>query len=120
MRLKENADLIRFLEKVKECEHDVYFYTGEGDKLNLKSTLSQFLFSAVAAEDEMLKSGKCSVMIRRSIQSWQNFWKDDVSERDKCGALPAGSALRDRPRSMRDGFLVLRARKEAVYVHFSA
>ena len=58
MRLKENADLIRFLEKGKECEHDVYFYTGEGDKLNLKSTLSQFLFSAVAAEDEMLKRGK--------------------------------------------------------------
>ena len=58
MRLKENADLMRFLEKVKECGHDVYFYTGEGDKLNLKSTLSQFLFSAVAAEDEMLENGK--------------------------------------------------------------
>lgn len=58
MRLRENADLIKFLEKVKECGRDVYFYTGEKDKLNLKSTLSQFLFSAVAAEDEMLKSGK--------------------------------------------------------------
>ena len=43
MRLKENADLIRFLEKVKECEHDVYFYTGEGDKLNLKSKLCQLV-----------------------------------------------------------------------------
>lgn len=34
---------------LKSCRADVYFITAEGDELNLKSTLSQFVFAAVCA-----------------------------------------------------------------------
>lgn len=51
MKLKKHVDVIAFMEAVQRCRHDVYFDTPDGDHLNLKSTLSQFVFaSAVAAK----------------------------------------------------------------------
>ena len=44
MKLKENADLPAFLSQVKKCGGDVFLETQEGDSLNLKSTLSQYIF----------------------------------------------------------------------------
>ncbi len=46
--LKEQVDLIKFLDAVKGCRENVFLETDEGDKLNLKSTLSQYVFVACA------------------------------------------------------------------------
>lgn len=48
MYLKENVDIIQFLSVVKKCGEDVFLETVEGDRLNLKSTLSQYVFVACA------------------------------------------------------------------------
>ena len=58
MKLKENADLIEFIKTIGKCRQDVYFCTKEGDRLNLRSTLSQYLFSLVSANQELLQKGK--------------------------------------------------------------
>ena len=58
MRLKENTDLIGFIKTIKKCRQDVFFYTKEGDRLNLKSTLSQYLFSVLTGNKELLQNGK--------------------------------------------------------------
>ena len=51
MKLKKNVDIPLFMDAVQKCRFDVYFDTAEGDHLDLKSTLSQFVFaSAVAAK----------------------------------------------------------------------
>lgn len=50
MKLKENADLPAFLRQVKKCGGDVFLETQEGDSLNLKSTLSQYIFVSLAPE----------------------------------------------------------------------
>ncbi len=57
MKLKESFDSILFFKAVGECRGDVYFCTGEGDRLNLKSTLHQFLFSSLAGSRELLGRG---------------------------------------------------------------
>lgn len=48
MYLNENVDIVQFLSVVKTCREDVFLETVEGDRLNLKSTLSQYVFAACA------------------------------------------------------------------------
>lgn len=58
MRLKEKADLVAFIRQVRECENDVFLKTEEGDQLNLKSVLSQYLFVVLAEQHEILRNSK--------------------------------------------------------------
>lgn len=58
MKLKEGIDFILFLKAVKKCSSDVWFKTEEGDSLNLKSILSQYLFSAITNRKAVLESGR--------------------------------------------------------------
>lgn len=58
MKLKESADLIKFIKVTKKCRRDVFFCTKEGDRLNLRSTLSQYLFSLISGNQELLQNGK--------------------------------------------------------------
>ncbi len=44
MVFKEDIDYKDFFDKVNQCENDVWLLTDNGDKLNLKSTLSQYVF----------------------------------------------------------------------------
>lgn len=46
MKLKEKIDYSAFLRNVQKCSSEVLLVTPEGDRLNLKSTLSQFVFAA--------------------------------------------------------------------------
>lgn len=57
MKLKENIDFIDFIKKLKTCRGDVYFCTPEGDRLNLKSMLSQYIFSANIQDKSMIRDG---------------------------------------------------------------
>lgn len=58
MKIKSNIDLMDFLKEVKRCEGSVYLETTEGDKLNLKSTLSQYVFVVLAGEPEVVKESE--------------------------------------------------------------
>lgn len=56
-KLKKDADLTKFLIAVKSCKEDVFFYSDEGDILNLASTLSQYVFCSIAGQESLLESG---------------------------------------------------------------
>ena len=49
MKLNANINIPAFLQAVQTCRGEVCLVTEEGDKLNLKSVLSQFVFAAVIA-----------------------------------------------------------------------
>ena len=49
MKLNPTVNIPHFLNAVYACRGDVYFTTPDGDSLNLKSALSQFVFAAVIA-----------------------------------------------------------------------
>ncbi len=57
MRFKENVNIRAFLQDVQKCSADVCFQTREGDILNLKSKLSEYVFLAAAASTHGLLSG---------------------------------------------------------------
>ena len=54
MKLKENTDVVLFLKRVKSCRGDIYFVTDEGDRLNLKSTLSQYMCALLVGRKDIL------------------------------------------------------------------
>lgn len=57
MKISADIDLAAFLTAVQNCRGEVLFCTSEGDKLNLKSTLSTYLFAAMAGNTSLLESG---------------------------------------------------------------
>lgn len=46
MKLKSHVNYAAFFRAVQTCRGEVLLVTPEGDQLNLKSTLSQFVFAA--------------------------------------------------------------------------
>lgn len=75
MYLKENVDIVRFLTAVKKCSEDVYLETVEGDRLNLKSTLSQYVFVACANGRGFLDKAQI-ICIEADAESLQGFWAE--------------------------------------------
>ena len=58
MRLKADINMTDFIKQVGNCQADVFLDTGN-DLLNLKSTLSQYVFAVIGNDRELL--GKAEV-----------------------------------------------------------
>lgn len=58
MKLKPQADLGAFLETAGQCHGSIHFNTAEGDSLNLRSVLSQYVFASLASRPELWRSGE--------------------------------------------------------------
>ena len=58
MTIKSDVDCLDFLSRVKVCRGEVIFKSDEGDLLNLKSVLSQYVFAAVMERREFISSGE--------------------------------------------------------------
>ncbi|MDC7286615.1 polya polymerase [Blautia schinkii] len=52
-KIKTDIDLIRFFEVTTACKRDVYLYTDNGDQLNLKSKLFQYVVVVVFEESDL-------------------------------------------------------------------
>ena len=57
MVIHDKEALIEFFHAVKQCRGEVLYRSGEGDQLNLKSALSQFLLSTVLLDNPALLNG---------------------------------------------------------------
>lgn len=57
MHIKTNINVINFLKQVQKCRSEVLFETSQGDRIALKSTLSQYIFCTIAKQPELLQSG---------------------------------------------------------------
>ena len=60
MQLKENINLMDFLNYIDNCKGDVFFQTSDGDNLNLKSRLSRYVLAIVENNKDFLLSGTVS------------------------------------------------------------
>ena len=52
MKLSNKGEVNDFLDVVHRCEGDVWLQSKEGDKINLKSSLSQYVAVAELIKDE--------------------------------------------------------------------
>ena len=57
MKFKRNISYLEFMKTVQTCNADVYFNSKDGDHLNLKSALSQALFSIICGDRAFLECG---------------------------------------------------------------
>ncbi len=57
MHFHKNINIRAFLQDVQKCRSDVCFRTREGDMLNLKSKLSEYVFLAAAVSTQDILSG---------------------------------------------------------------
>jgi hypothetical protein len=57
MYLKDNVKLAELINMAKLCKDDVYYKSGEGDVLNLKSLLTQLLLQSIVNDDSSLLAG---------------------------------------------------------------
>ena len=76
MRLKKEIDLLDFLKHLKNCKGDVRLRTTEGDLLNLKSTLSQYIFVSIGTSHNSLLEGS----IECTNDSDRVYLRDYLSE----------------------------------------
>lgn len=57
MHIKNDINIVDFLRQVQKCDSEVLFETPEGDRIALKSTLSQYIFCTIASNPELLQTG---------------------------------------------------------------
>ncbi|WP_130838305.1 polya polymerase [Lachnoclostridium sp. Marseille-P6806] len=73
MKLKKNADLIRFIKTAARCRGEVLYQTAEGDRLNLKSTLSQYLFATAAGGEGFIPGGELCCELEADAELLKEF-----------------------------------------------
>lgn len=73
MHLREDVDIMDFLVAVKKCCGDVLFETEDGDSLNLKSFLSEYLFSMVASNRNYVLSGQVVCRVKEDYELLADF-----------------------------------------------
>ena len=73
MHLKANINIVEFLEQVKKCDGEVLYETPEGDRIALKSTLSQYIVRTIASNPELLKNGTISFKLEEDNNILHKF-----------------------------------------------
>lgn len=58
MNLKEDFNMGEFMAVAKNCTGDVFFHSKEGDIINLKSLLSQYVLASIACRPDLLKNAR--------------------------------------------------------------
>ncbi|UYJ33565.1 MAG: hypothetical protein OGM67_08140 [Oscillospiraceae bacterium] len=61
MKLRKNIDYGRLLQAIGQCSGNVMLVTTDGDCLNLKSTLSQFIFAAAVSGQVQLQDAALQI-----------------------------------------------------------
>ena len=76
MHIKNNINIVDFLRKVQKCDSEVLFETPEGDRIALKSTLSQYIFCTIASNPELLGNGTVRFEHQEDLALLQEFLYD--------------------------------------------
>ena len=76
MHINPNINILNFLKQVQKCSAEVLFETSEGDRIALKSTLSQYIFFTIVSNPELLQSGTIRFEQDEDIKLLKNFLCD--------------------------------------------
>lgn len=73
MNLKESIDVVAFLNVAKKCSGAVFFQTTDGDILNLKSLLSQYVLMTILCNPDLLKRAQVICVQEEDYQLLSDF-----------------------------------------------
>lgn len=77
MKLKKDIDLNAFAQAAQNCEGSVFCQTTEGDILNLKSLLSQYVLMSVMGNPHMLENVQITCVQEEDYQKLADFLEDE-------------------------------------------
>jgi len=80
MIFNDRDSLVDFFHVVQECQGQVLYFSEEGDQLNLKSSLCQFLFSSALLNNPMLLNGRIACEREEDMLRLQPFLKTQGDE----------------------------------------
>ncbi len=80
LKIKENVDIVSFLDKTKECLGDVFLHTAEGDILNLKSLLSQYILMSILCNPVLLENARVICTDESDYLSLSDYLREDAEE----------------------------------------
>lgn len=80
MKIKENIDIVSFLDKAKECLGDVFLHTSEGDILSLKSLLSQYVLMSILCKPNLLREARVICTDENDYQSLSDYLEEDSEQ----------------------------------------
>ncbi len=80
MKFKKDIDLLQFMKYIPRCRGEVYFNSAEGDHLNLKSVLSQYLFASVCGDRSFLEQGSVECEQECDYRYLREFLKESTDE----------------------------------------
>ena len=73
MKIKKDIPVTKFLDTVRKCEGKVYFKTIEGDQLNLKSLLSQYIFVSIIDNAKLMDNGVVDCSMEEDVAMLKEF-----------------------------------------------
>lgn len=73
MKIRKNIPVTEFLDTVRKCEGNVFFKTIEGDQLNLKSLLSQYIFVSIIENAELMDNGVVDCSMEEDVAMLKEF-----------------------------------------------
>ena len=74
MKVNIHADYSHFAKDLGQCKGEVYFESTEGDHLNLKSTLSQFLLMSIVLGDIHMLEGEIHCDLKEDYETLQAYF----------------------------------------------
>ncbi len=77
MKLKKDIQLPVFLQQARLCDGEVWFVTPEGDRLNLKSVLSEYLFLSAAISTQLAEKGTVEFQRPEDAGKLMAFLRED-------------------------------------------
>lgn len=77
MKIKENIDIVSFLDKAKECLGDVFLHTTESDILNLKSLLSQYVLMSILCKPDLFREAQVICTDENDYLSLSDYLRED-------------------------------------------
>ena len=76
MHINPNINILNFLKQVQKCNGEVLFETSEGDRIALKSTLSQYIVFTIVSNPALLQSVTIRFEQDEDIKLLKNFLCD--------------------------------------------
>lgn len=77
MKLKKDIDLTAFAQTAQNCQGSVFCHTIEGDILNLKSLLSQYVMMSVMGNSHMLENVEITCVQEEDYQKLADFLEEE-------------------------------------------
>lgn len=77
VRLKKDIDLNVFAQTAQNCQGSVFCHTTDGDILNLKSLLSQYVLMSVMGKPHILENVQITCVQEEDYQKLADFLVDE-------------------------------------------